>query len=76
MTNKPMLSVERELLEKWSSGWIKAEHHAEMRAILDKPVFESQYAGMNQQQAQAVSDGVDEILHGKPAARLTSRSNH
>ena len=37
MTNKPMLSVERELLEKWASGWIKAEHHAEMRAILDKP---------------------------------------
>ena len=69
MTNKPMLSVDRELLEKWSSGWIKAEHHAEMRAILDKPVFESQYAGMNQQQAQAVSDGVDEILHGKPAAQ-------
>lgn len=40
-----------------------------LRALLDKPVFESQYAGMNQQQAQAVSDGVDEILHGKPAAQ-------
>lgn len=37
------------------------------RAILDKPVLESQYEGMTQDQAQAVSDGVDEILHGKPA---------
>lgn len=29
--------------------------------------YKSQYAGMNQAQAQAVSDGVDEILRGKTA---------
>lgn len=39
-----------------------------LRAFLDKPVLESQYDGMTQAQAQAVSDGVEEILHGKPAA--------
>lgn len=41
----------------------------ELRALLDEPVLESQYDGMTQAQAQAVSDGVDEILHGKPAAQ-------
>lgn len=74
MTNKPMLSVERELLERAASAIEK--HHgslqwviaSDLRALLDKPVLESQYEGMTQDQAQAVSDGVDEILHGEPAA--------
>ena len=101
MTNKPMLSVEREQIlavcnvvavaeklekEAFAKGVSHVDVAAfrslryaldhltsvsavELRALLDKPVFESQYAGMNQQQAQAVSDGVDEILHGKPAAQ-------
>ena len=75
MTNKPMLSVERELLERAASAIEK--HHgslqwviaSDLRALLDKPVLESQYEGMTQDQAQAVSDGVDEILNGKPAAQ-------
>lgn len=60
-----MLSVERELLERIldSIGFGERE---ELRAILDNQVLESQYDGMTQAQAQAVSDGVDEILHGKP----------
>lgn len=51
-----------------TTNWCAAVAH-----ILNeqKPVFESQYASMTQAQAQAqsVSDGVDEILHGKPAAQ-------
>lgn len=82
MTNKPMLSVERELLDRlrvpaedvwieWSgdAGKDLADALDELRALLDEPVLESQYDGMTQAQAQAVSDGVDEILHGKPAAQ-------
>lgn len=37
MTNKPMLSVEREMLERWTAGRVSLSHLAEMRAILDKP---------------------------------------
>ena len=66
MTNKPMLSVERELLERILDS-IRFGEMEELRAILDIQVIESQYDGMTQDQAQAVSDGVDEILHGKPA---------
>lgn len=67
MTNKPMLSVERELLERIldSIGFGERE---ELKAILDNQALESQYDGMTQAQAQAVSDDVDEILHGKPAS--------
>lgn len=78
MTNKPMLSVElRDLLERVAShdfaedcqecGIGQSEVWKELRALLDKPVLESQYEGMTQVQAQAVSDGIYEILHGKPA---------
>lgn len=57
MTNKPMLSVERELLERAASAIEK--HHgslqwviaSDLRALLDKPVLESQYEGMTQDQA-------------------------
>ena len=81
MTNKPMLSVDRELLERAASAIEK--HHgslqwviaSDLRALLDKPVLESQYEGMTQDQAQAVSDGVDEILHGKPAAQHQGEPN-
>ena len=80
MTNKPMLSVDRELLStalkadasigatatELVKGWVAM---VELRALLDKDVLESQYDGMTQGQAQDVSDGVDEILHGKPAAQ-------
>lgn len=80
MTNKPMLSVEmRALLERLLShdfaeecqecGIGYSDAWGELRALLDKPVLESQYDGMTQDQAQAVSDGVDEILHDKPAAQ-------
>ena len=80
MTNKPMLSVElRALLERvvahdfaeycQECGIGQSETWKELRALLDKPVLESQYEGMTQEQAQAVSDGVDEILNGKPAAQ-------
>lgn len=79
MTNKPMLIVERELLERLVKGepysnWSaldddRIQATEELRALLDKPVLESQYEGMTQDQAQAVSDGVDEILHGKPVAQ-------
>lgn len=78
MTNKPMLSVQRELLENHMrllacaglmftnvEGLLKSID--ELRAFLDKPVVESQYDGMTQDQAQAVSDGIYEILHGKTA---------
>lgn len=79
MTNKPMLSVDlRALLERLLShdfaeecqecGIGYSDAWEELRALLDKPVLESQYEGMTQDQAQAVSDGVDEILHGEPAA--------
>ena len=37
MTNKPMLSVEREMLERWTTGRASLSHLAEMRALLDKP---------------------------------------
>ena len=77
MTNKPMLSVERELLATalkadasigatatdLVKGWVAM---VELRALLDNQVLESQYDGMTQAQARAVSDGVDEILHGNP----------
>ena len=73
MNGKPMLSVERELLAKLiEEGRISEISDAEwkeLRALLDKEVLESQYDGMTQGQAQDVSDGVDEILHGKPAAK-------
>lgn len=97
MTNKPMLSVERELrgaveqallaikriYQAGHDGIVSAggscdqpgmmlegdQTVRELRALLDKPVVESQYDGMTQDQAQAVSDGVDEILHGKPSAQ-------
>lgn len=73
MTNKPMLSVERDLIERAVQAIINTSQMQpalnELRALLDKPVLESQYEGMTQEQAQAVSDGVDEILHDKPAAR-------
>ena len=67
MTNKTMLSVERWLLERIldSIGFGERE---ELKAILDNQALESQYDGMTQAQAQAVSDGVDEIQHGKPAS--------
>lgn len=35
MTNKPMLSVEREMLERWTTGRVSLSHLAEMRALLD-----------------------------------------
>lgn len=78
MTNEPMLSVEREFQEVIYDLLASPQHHTrpeyiaayeKLRALLDKPVVESQYDGMTQDQAQAVSDGVDEILHGKPAAQ-------
>lgn len=69
MTNKPMLSVERELLEQLRNVCGDPDLAAEANAILSKPMIESQYDGMTQGQAQSVSDGVDEILHGKPAAK-------
>ena len=79
MTNKPMLSVERESVrELWvmlsndssvEDDSVYGDIREELRALLDKPVLESQYDGMTQVQAQSVSDGVDEILHGKPAAQ-------
>lgn len=62
---KPMLSVERELLEELRNVCGDPDLADEANAILYKPVFESQYEGMTQVQAQAVSDGVDEIMHGK-----------
>ena len=81
MTNKPMLSVEREEIERaiklasiFDDGSDGADAESSrsvvgiLRAFLDKPVLESQYDGMTQAQAQAVSDGVEEILRGKPAA--------
>lgn len=80
MSGKPMLSVElRALLERvvahdfaedcQECGIGQSEAWKELRALLDKPVLESQYEGMTQEQAQAVSDGVDEILHGEPVAQ-------
>lgn len=80
MNGKPMLSVElRALLERLLShdfaeecqecGIGYSDAWGELSALLDNPVLESQYEGMTQDQAQAVSDGVDEILHGKPAAQ-------
>ena len=76
MTNKPMLSVERDTLEWVLNCWPKEQKGnvqevipsqvKELRALLDNQVLESQYDGMTQAQAQAVSDGVDEILHGNP----------
>lgn len=65
MANKPMLSVPRELLEELRNVCGDPELAEETRLFLDKPVLESQYDGMTKGQAQAVSDGVDEILHGK-----------
>lgn len=77
MTNKPMLRVERELLVDLldphsSRCYAKAKDN--LRKILynpplNNPALESQYDGMTKAQAQSVSDGVDEILHGKPAAQ-------
>lgn len=75
MTNKPMLSVERELLETVCNAFEAGQQDvawraaSKLRALLDKPVLESQYDGMTQEQAQAVSDGVDEILQGETAAQ-------
>lgn len=69
MTNKPMLSIPRELLEELRNVCGDPELAEQTRLFLDNPVFESQYDGMTQDQAQAVSDGVDEILYGKTAAQ-------
>lgn len=72
-----MLSVERELLDQSTNALYcyvtendSCTHTLieKLWSILDKPVLESQYEGMTQEQAQAVSDSVDEILHGEPAA--------
>ena len=45
MANKPMLSVERELLEVYTGrkegDWVEAGH--ELRALLDNPVVESEF---------------------------------
>ena len=40
MTNKPMLSVERELLERLTKGWNGTAARKELRAILDKSQVE------------------------------------
>lgn len=40
MTNKPMLSVERELLERLTENWNGTDARIELRALLDKPVAE------------------------------------
>ena len=38
MTNKPMLSVERELLERLTENWNGTDARIELRTLLDKPV--------------------------------------
>lgn len=60
------ISVPIELLEDMLNPCADFATHERLRARLDNQVLESQYDGMTQAQAQAVSDGVDEILHGKP----------
>lgn len=79
MTNKQTIDgVSREFLERVEDLLACPQHHVraeyvtaytELRALLENTALESQYDGMSQAQAQAVSDGVDEILHGKPAAQ-------
>ena len=39
MTNKPMLSVERELLERLTENWNGTDARIELRALLDKPEY-------------------------------------
>lgn len=63
------ISVPIELLEDMLNPCADFATHERLRALLDNLVVESQYDGMTQDQAQAVSDGVDEILHDKPAAQ-------
>lgn len=67
--------VPRETLQKWLDDIGPIRHvtqyaalkRDELRALLD--TFESQYDGMTSAQAQAVSDGIDGLLFGKPAAQ-------
>ena len=63
------ISVPIELLEDMLNPCADFATHERLRALLDNLVVESQYDGMTQDQAQAVSDGVDEILHDKPAVQ-------
>ena len=48
MTNKQMLSVEREMLERWTAGRVSLSHLAEMRSLLDKEVDGNSHAPKHQ----------------------------
>lgn len=69
-TNQTIEGVSRELLVRLLTHItdgvpFRVTDLGELRALLDAPI-ESQYDGMTPEQAQAVSDGVDGILFGKP----------
>lgn len=74
MTTKQTIDgVPRELLENCASymegsasGTVRIWHDR-LRALLD--ASESQYDGMTTEQAQMVSQGVDELIFGQPAAQ-------
>lgn len=70
--NNDKLEVPRELLERIAergatSSFLSPHMVFELRALLD--ASESQYDGMASVQAWGVSDGIDELLFGKPAAQ-------
>ena len=49
---------------------INNTEYAPMLSVDRELLLESQYEGMTQEQAQAVSDGIDEILHGEPVVMM------
>lgn len=54
MTNKPMLSVERELLERLTENWNGTDARIELRALLDKEVDGNSHAPKQQGEPVAV----------------------
>ena len=56
MTNKPMLSVERELLERLTENWNGTDARIELRALLDKPSAERKPQRITDEYARGWND--------------------